>query len=100
MFDQILVHVSDIDDAARYYEGFTFIPSIAAHFCKTGRSTGAADAAHCEGKGLNSYGPTFEVVLYDANYNIIPIIFGHFVGAECLEYWKVIFEQCFFGRPT
>ena len=39
VFDKKLVDVSDIGYEARYYEGFTFIPSIAAHFCKIGRHT-------------------------------------------------------------
>lgn len=30
--------------------------------------------------------------MYDANNQILPMFFYHFVGAECLEYWKIVFE--------
>ena len=94
VFNEESVNVDDIKDNELYYAGFSFVPSTAAHMCKFGRSTGSADAAHCEGKGLTSYGTTFEVVHYDANYNLVPILFAYFVGAECYEYWKKVFERC------
>ena len=93
-FQEDMVTLDDIKDDESYYAGFTFIPSIAAHFCKFGRTTGSADAAHCERKGLNSYGTTFEVVVYDANYNIVPILFAHYVGAERYDYWHNVFQKC------
>lgn len=93
-FVDSVVDLSDIEDNNRYYGGFIFIPSIASHFCIHGRMTSSADAAHCEGKGPQSYGTTFEVVTYDTNYNIVPIAFAHFVGAECHQYWSNVFRAC------
>ena len=94
VFSEDMVNLKEIQDDEVYYAGFRFIPSIAAHMCKFGSKTGSADAAHCEGKGLNSYGTTFEVVLYDTNYNIVPIFFAHFIGAECYDYWHSVFKKC------
>lgn len=34
-------------------------------------------------------------MLYDTNYNIIPILFAHFNGAECHNYWQTVFDKCF-----
>ena len=82
---------SDIDDFERYFGGFIFVPSITAHFFRIGRRKGSADAAHCEGKGPQSYCITFEVVVYDTNFNILPILFAHFDGEECHEYWYSVF---------
>ena len=94
VFDDKVVDVSDIDETAQYYGGFTFVPSIATDMCNTCRYIAAADAAHCEGKGIKSYGTTFEVVLYDANYNLVPILFANYVGAECHDYWRSVFQRC------
>lgn len=39
-----------------------FVPSVSSQICKTGRTTSAADAAHCDGVGSESYGTTLKVV--------------------------------------
>lgn len=93
-FNPDTVDVADICDEGLYYGGFVFTPSIASHMCKEGRLTMAADAAHCEGVGPQSYGTTFEVVGYDTNNHLIPLVFGHSVGPECYEFWKIIFDAC------
>ena len=93
-FRSDMVNLTDIKDDESYYGGFTFVPSIASTVCKYGRNTGCADAAHCEGKGLNSYETTFKVVVYDANYSIIPVLFAHFIGVESYDYWRTVFENC------
>lgn len=94
VFNADVVDCSDINEQDRYYGGFIFVPSIAAHICETGRKTCAADAAHCDGVGPQSYGTTFEVVCYDCNNHLIPIVFAHFVGPECLETWRHVFLAC------
>lgn len=91
-FNEEAVDMSDIEDCGRYYGGFWFIPTVATQYCQYGRKTASADAAHCEGIGPQSYGTTFEVVTYDANNHLLPVFFGHFVGAECYEYWKTVFD--------
>ena len=94
VFNEDVVDYSDIDDNGRYYGGFVFVPSVASHICATGRMTASADAAHCDGIGPQSYGTTFEVVSYDANNHLFPLVFAHFVGAECLETWTRVFQAC------
>lgn len=41
-----------------------------------------------------SYGATFEVVTCDANYNLFPIVFAHFVGPESYDTWNEVFKAC------
>lgn len=92
VFDNTTVDLSDISDDSQYYAGFLFVPSIAKHMCEFGRKTASADAAHCQGKGPQSYGTTFEVVLYDCNNQLTPICFSHSVGTEGRETWDFVFE--------
>lgn len=92
-FDPNIVDVSDIEDDHTYYGGFLFIPSIAVHMCRTARMTAAADASHCQGVGPQSYGTTFEVILYDGNHHIVPILFAHAVGTESEETWSRVFRS-------
>ena len=85
------VDVSDIPDYGKYYGGFLFVPMVAEAFCRRGRMTCAADAAHCEGLGRRSYGTTFEVFGYDTNHHLCPLVFAHFVGAEGMDTWAKVF---------
>ena len=87
VFDTSVVEMSDIEDGKRYYGGMIFVPSVAERYVACGRKTTAADAAHCDGIGPQSYGTTFEVVTYDTNMHLLPLVFAHFVGVECYEYW-------------
>lgn len=67
---------------------------MAEHFCAKGRMTAAADAAHCGGIWPQSCGTKFEVVGYDTNNHLFPLVFGHFVGPGCIETWRSIFSDC------
>lgn len=90
-FNRDVVEQGDIADGKRYYSGLLFVPSTSAHFCSFGRLTTTADAAHCQGIGPQSYGTTFEVVGYDANNNLVPLLFYHYIGTESEESWRVVF---------
>lgn len=90
-FDSSIVSTDDISDEGVYYGGFLFIPSIAPEILKNCRMTAAADASHCQGIGPQSYGTIFEVVVYDANNHVIPVLFYHSVGTECDEAWGRVF---------
>lgn len=92
-FDHRVVNCSDIVDGRKYYSGFVFVLSIASHFCKYGRATTTADAAHCQGCRFQSYGTTYEVVGYDANHNLVVLLFAHTVGAESEELWTMVFTN-------
>ena len=85
IFNEDAVDYSDIDDNGRYYGGFIFTPSVAQRICATGRRTASADAAHCDGIGLQFYGTTFEVFAYDAKNHLFPLVFALFVGPESLQ---------------
>ena len=93
IFDEDVVDYSDIDENGRYYGGFIFNPSVAQRICATGRMTASADAAHCDGIGPQSYGTTFEVVAYDVNNHLFPLIFAHFVGPENLQTSQVFLQH-------
>ena len=92
-FDHRVVDCSDIVDGRKYYSGFVFVPSIASHFCKYGRAATAADAAHCHGCRPQSYGTTYEVIGYDANHSIAPLLLAHTVGTESEESWTMVFTN-------
>lgn len=92
-FEKSDVDVSDITEGKVYYAGFTFTASIAEHMAQKCRKVSSADAAHCQGVGPQSYGTTFEMVLYDTNNHLVPIWFMHSVGTECAEVWEVIFRS-------
>ena len=79
---------SDIDPASSYYKGMYFEPSTSTAMAKKGSNSSAADASHCEGKGRQSYGTVAATVAYDANRNINPIAFEHFIGAEGGDLWN------------
>lgn len=91
-FDETIVDLSDINDESTYYSGFLFVPSIAAHFATHGRMTATADACHCQGIGPQSYGTVFEVMVYDTNHHLVPIVFAHSVGTECEDVWSKVFQ--------
>lgn len=94
MFDDNVVSLSDIKDGFTFYGGFTLVMPVASTYVLKGRKTAAADACHCDGIGPQSYGTLFEVVTYDANNHILPLVFAHFVGSECEEYWTSVFNAC------
>lgn len=89
-----VMDVSDINKDGRYYAGFLFVPNVAARYVSHGRSTAAADAALCDGVGLQLYGTAFEDVTYDSNMHLFPLVLAHFIGAESAKYWKLVFEKC------
>ncbi|PXF40085.1 hypothetical protein BWQ96_10211 [Gracilariopsis chorda] len=93
-FDRDVVDMTDISDEGRYYGRLLFVPSVAAAYCQYGRRTAAADAAHCDGVGPQSYGTTFEVVTYDTNMHLLPLLFAHFIGTEDYGTWEKVFEEC------
>lgn len=74
--------------------GSIFTPSTASQICRTGKNSCAADAAHCEGVVIHSYGTNFEVVEYDANNCLFSILFSHYIGAVCKESWDSVFYDC------
>lgn len=86
------MNVDDIDDNGDYYAGFHFAPNVSESYFKRGRNTVAADEAHYNGIFVQSYGTTLEFVTYDTNNDLLPLLFGHFFGAECYEYCKIVFE--------
>ena len=92
-FDHRIVQCADIVDGRRYYSGFVFVPNIASHFCRYGRATTAADAAHCQECGPQSYGTTYEVVVYDAKYNLVSLLFALTVATESEESWTIVFRN-------
>lgn len=80
-FDAEVVDISGINNSTAYYAGFLFIPSIAEHFWWTGTMTASEDSPHCQ-VVLQSYGTIFEVVVYNANNHIIPVLIYHLVSTE------------------
>lgn len=80
------VDVSDIEQG-RCYSGLLFVTSTARSYCDNGSLTASADAAHCEGVGMQSYETIFQIAGYDANHQLCPIVFSHFVSAESKESW-------------
>lgn len=81
--NRAVVVISDINKYERYYGDFIFVPSTASLMCMYGWMNGYADVKHSEGKGLQSFGITFEAAVYDANYNLVLTCFPHFVGLKC-----------------
>lgn len=86
-FDAAEVDVSDIVDGEEYYAGWRFVPNFADTFLLRCRKFGAADGAHCLGKGQQSYGTASNVVMYDANYNVQNIVTTHSAAAEGTRTW-------------
>lgn len=41
--------------------------------------------------GPKWYGKTFEVVMYDGNNNLVPLLFYLSVSTECQETWTTVF---------
>jgi hypothetical protein len=91
IFDEAGVYLGDIVDGEEYYGGFAFVPSVAERYATYGLLTSAADAAHCEGKGPQSYGTFFDVLNYDQNNNLLSLAKAHSVGNENLPHWNVPF---------
>lgn len=58
------------------------MPNVSAAFLRTVCMTTSDDAAHFQRIGLQSYGTTLEVVMYDGNHLRMPICFAQSVGTE------------------
>lgn len=54
---------------------------------RTARRKSSSDASRCQGVGPQSYGTTPEVVLYDSNHKVVPILFSHSISMEWEETW-------------
>lgn len=83
VFDQNVVDLSDIEDSSISYCELIFLSSMTDSFSESEKLTAITYAAHCDGTGPQSYRTTFKVLIYYCNQNLVPIIFGHFVGTEC-----------------
>lgn len=94
VFSEDALDMSDISDTGKYYGGLLFVPSVANRYVELGRKTAAADAAHCDGVGPQSYGTSFEVVTYDTNMHLLPLVFAHFIGPENNDNWKKVLREC------
>lgn len=77
-FNQDVVDISNIDESGRYYGVLLFVSHFLQYYLQKGPSPAAADATHCDGVGPQSYEPSFEVVTYDANMHLLPIVFWAF----------------------
>lgn len=86
-----MVDTSEILDLNQYYGGFLYAPSTTSRMAKYCDMTDTADAADCQGTKTQSYGTTYEVVVYDANNNLNPMCFAHYVGAESYVFWTKLF---------
>lgn len=86
VFNKCDVDLLDIQVDGRNYSGIIFVPNVERKYVKEGRKTCATDAAHCDGVGPHSYGTTFDVVNYETNMRLLPIMFANLVGVECYEY--------------
>lgn len=91
-FNAECVNVDEIEDNRTYYYGFTFIPSIESSVCVLGHIKATADAAHCQGHVVKSYGTIFQILVYDTNLHVVSFVFHHSVGTECMDLWKKVFE--------
>lgn len=92
LFDPAGVDLRDIEEESQYHAGIHFVPRVAKEYCKQGRRTFIADAAHCEGTGPQSNCTTFKMLMYDANNYLLETFFAHSVSVECKEYWKTVFK--------
>lgn len=103
VFDDSVVDLSDISDSSRYNGGIAFVPNVAENFFHTARNCATADVSYCQGVGPQSYGTTFEVVLYDANHNISPLCSSLSVAMVLEETWGLVFNAiggiCSFDIP-
>ena len=93
VFDEEAVDVSDINDDDEYYFGILFRPSYANDIFERLRNSTAADASHCEGKSLQSYGSIANVLGYDCNFNLVPLVWSHVAGNEDKDLWKMVFSE-------
>lgn len=73
--------------------GLVFIPNISRHIFTHGRMTTFADAAHFQGFVPQSYGTTIVYIVHDKKNHTMPKYFGHYVGSECSEIWKELFQS-------
>jgi hypothetical protein len=93
VFNASAIDLSDIDDAGLYYAGFVFSSSAAQTYVASGVLSSAADASHCEGITLQSFGTYSAVVGYDWNNSILTLVSGHVVGNEDSELWRRNFDK-------
>ena len=89
-FDAGVVDTSDVAARKVYHSGSVFAPSTVSDFCESGRMTSSVDAAHCQVCTHQSRGTTFEVVGYDANHKLVPLLFSYSVVTKCEETWTLV----------
>lgn len=65
------------------------MPSVPAQYSNFGLMEESAHGSHCAGP--QSYGTTFEVLTYDNNIHLFPLIFAHFNGPERYESGRSVF---------
>lgn len=94
IFDDARVNFEDIEDDARYYLGFLLVSSTSAHFVCTARLKTCADAAHCQEVGSKLYGTIFQVMSFDANNDVFPLVVARSVATESTETWNLVFQAC------
>lgn len=73
-FNRTDVYLSNFEERKFYYSKLSFTPNNVSHFANFERKKATAGAAHCTGIGVRSYETNFEVLLYDRNHNLIPIL--------------------------
>ena len=92
VFNDAQVDLADIVDGDRYYGGFTYCSSLAAHYAARCTLIAYADAAHMEGKGQFSYGTYLEYGIHDQNNSLCPVVKAHTVSPECHGDWLRVFQ--------
>lgn len=75
-----ICNISNIDYAMQYHGKLLLIRWVASHCCNYGRQTMSFDAEHCWAAGPQSYGTSFEVVIYDSSSHVVPITVSHAVA--------------------
>lgn len=59
-----------------------YLPSVRSHLSATYNMKTTSGAAYCAVVGVNSYGTNFEVIGYDSNNHLPPLVFFHSVAPE------------------
>lgn len=85
VFDVNMVEITNTEDDKEYYGAFLFVPNIASVACSRLQKTCSPDAGHFQEIGTQSYGTTYELVIYDTNRHLFPLCFAHYVASECAE---------------
>lgn len=89
-FEERVLFFSDIIHGKRYYSSIIFVPNYSQYLCKRSKLIAKADTAHCTGVGLYSYGTPFEVLVYDVNSHILPLLFFYSVVVESNHSCKAV----------